>query len=115
MADDTIPPKYLVKTGAFRVVKLLDLAILLYHVHKGSQDNEVGFLDARESLDTLTRSLNKEVYIDVSKLESALWSANIMDEQGKFWHPTLTFEQWVKSIIGNDKYHRVYGTLEKKE
>lgn len=110
-----LPRNYLDKKGSWKPVKLLDLAILLYHVHKGAKDEEVGFLDARETLESLTKALNRTVYVDKSHLESAIWSANMLSEHGKFWHPTLTFEQFVKDLVGADVFHKVYGTIEKKE
>lgn len=97
-------------------ISVLDLAVLLFYVHRGAADNEVGFVDARESLETLTRELNKALYVDPTMLESAIWSSNIMDEQGKFWHPEgLTFDEWVRRIANGAKYNRVYGLFESKK
>lgn len=93
-----------------KTVKALDLAILLYHVHRGAQHNEVGFEDAQESLESLTKALNKEISIPLQNLESALWSANLLDENNEFWHPEgLTFDEWVKKAFG--KYDRFYCLL----
>jgi hypothetical protein len=98
-----------------RPIKTLDLAILLYHVWRGSQEPEIGHADAKESLTTLTNQLNRKVYLDPALIESALWSANMLDEDGKFWHPHgLTFDEWVRNMLGSRKeYNRNYGTIEK--
>lgn len=97
----------------YKTIKMLDLAILLYHVHKGAQDQEIGFEDAQESLDSLTAKLNKSIDVPRVALESALWSVNLMDEQGKYWHPLgLSFDEYAKRLVGN--YNRFYCTIEEK-
>lgn len=104
----------MVKSNTHRAIKLIDLAILLYHVHKGAEDQEIGFEDARESLESLTTQLNKTVYIKEAHIESALWSANLMDEKRTFWHPKLDFNSWVKSIVGTDGFNRFYNLIGEK-
>ena len=112
-----LAPNILAKPdGRWQFVSLLSLAILLYHVHRGAQHDQVGFEDAQETLDTLTRKLSRRVPVDPAVLESALWSANLMDEQGQWWHPRgLTFEQFVKGMLPGMKFDRTYNTLKKIE
>jgi hypothetical protein len=112
-----ITPGYLCKTGGqWRAVRLLDLAVLLYAVHQASTDEQVGFEDARETIQTLTRRLNKSVLIDPNHIESALWSANLLDEQAKFRHPTgMSFEEFAQRIVGKDTFNRRYNVIERKD
>src|SRR5688572_29791250 len=83
-------------------IKLLDLAILLFHVHKGAQmRNTIGFGDANRSLLSITKRLNKKVWIEPFLIESALWSANCLDEINRFWHPEkIPFEEWANKLVG---------------
>jgi hypothetical protein len=97
-------------------VKLFDLAILILMVHKGSQEERVGFEDCSETLESLTRKLDVLVNVEQSSLESALWSANIMNDIGKFWHPEgLSFDEFTKSVAGKHKFDKRFSTIERKD
>lgn len=111
-----LPQGYLAKKGGqWRPVRLLDIAVLLYAVYQGAADEDVGFEDAQETLDTLTRKLNKKIFMEPAVLESALWSCNLLNEKGKFIHPRgLSFEQFLKDVLGRDKFNRVYNVIEKE-
>lgn len=101
------------KGGKWRSVSLFNLAILLYHVHRGAEEESVGFEDAQETLDTLTRKLSKTVFVEPAVLESALWSANLMEEAGEWWHPRgLTFDEWVREVLPGVKFNRIYNVIE---
>jgi hypothetical protein len=82
-------------------VSFLDLAILLFHVHRGAQLEEVGFEDCDRTLKELTKELApKRVLVNKSALESALWSANLMDEIGEFWSPSgESFDAFVRRLL----------------
>lgn len=109
----TLPPNYLNKKSSWKTIKVLDLAILLYHISKGAEREDVGFEDARETIESLTAALNNTVRLDKTYLESALWSANMMDEAGQFWHPQgLTLDAFIKSIVGTGKFNKKYGLIE---
>lgn len=115
MSRIVLPANYLSKKGGqWRSVSLLQIAVLLYHVHRGAQDDQVGFEDAQESLNSLTLKLNKTVMCDPALLESALWSANLMDEQGKWWHPQgTTFDEFCVRLLGHKaKFNRTYNVIE---
>lgn len=106
------------KTGQTRIdVRLMDIVALLYALHRAGADDDIGFEDAGRTLEGITRVLNRRVALESSVLESALWSCNLLDEKGQFWHPEgLEFERWVKDIIGrNLKYNRVYNLIERKD
>lgn len=112
----SLPPDYLNSPNKLKLpVKLLDVAVLLIAVHMGAQDDNVGFEDARLTLEELVRRLDKTIWVDQSLLESAMWSANLMDEAGKFWHPeSLTFEEFAKDVCGRHRFNRTYNLIERK-
>lgn len=83
-------------------ISLLDLSTLLYHVHLGAQKKEtVGFEDAGRTLKQLTDELApSKVLIPLDSIESALWSANLLSEQGQFWSPHgETFDDFIKRLL----------------
>ncbi len=84
-------------------LSVLDLAILLFHVHRGTEIEQVGFEDCERTLQQLTAALEpKRVFVPRECVESALWSANLMDEVGEFWHPQGTgFDKWVRKILAH--------------
>jgi hypothetical protein len=103
--------------GAYRkrVIRAMDLAVLLYHVYMASKDPEIGFEGVDETLDTLTGKLNQEFQVDLPLLESALWSCNLLNEKEKFWHPRgLTFKQFVKDLFPGERFNLIYNVIEEK-
>jgi hypothetical protein len=83
-------------------ISLLDLAVVLYHVHLGAQQKEIiGFEDAGRTLKQLTEELApSRILVSLSALESALWSANLCDEEGLFWSPTDEgFESFLARLL----------------
>lgn len=104
-------------------ISLLDMATLLYHVHRGAQHSEVGFEDCERTLRELTEELApKRTVVELSALESALWSANLMDEVGEFWSPSgERFEKFVSRILqyaSEDErleFNRIYNFIREKK
>ncbi len=90
---------------------------LLYNLLKGSEDPNVGCDDIRETVDSLTRQLNKDYWLEDKIVESVLFSCNLMNENGKFWHPRgITFDQFTQRILRKrEKYNKKYGTIDEKE
>jgi hypothetical protein len=83
-------------------ISLLDIATLLYHVHLGAQNKEtIGFEDANRSLKQLTDELAPtRIQVDLDLVESALWSANLCDEEGLFWSPhDEDFESFIRRLL----------------
>ena len=69
-------------------IKPLDMAVLLYHINVAAKDPEIGHVDADYSVTGLIVDMvKKPARIKVSKIESALYSCNMLAEKGKFWHP----------------------------
>lgn len=103
--------------GKYRKVKAVDLMALIFNLLEGAKDPNIGFEDIRETVDTMTRKLNKDYWLEDKVIESALFNSNLMNENGKFWHPKgLTFEQFTKKFLKSDeKYNNRYGTIDKKD
>lgn len=82
-------------------VSILDVAILLYNLHRAAADPEVGFQDTDRSLERLTWELEQRRYpISPEILASALWSCNMMDEVGEFTSfSDKSFEQFHKRVL----------------
>ena len=110
-----LPPKFL--NSDWRKLNLLDIAVLLYHVHKGASDDNVGFEDARNTLDSLSKQLcRKKVYVSTAALESALWSCNLLDELGRFDDIRgRSFDEFLHDLIPGEKFDRFYNTIDNKE
>lgn len=84
-------------------VNLYNLSILLYNLHKGNLDPDVGFEDADRTLKQLALALNKYVNIKIPLIESSLWSSNLLSEKGAFCHPEgKCFDDFVKEVVGRD-------------
>lgn len=94
-------------------VSILNLAVLLYNIHKGAAHDKVGFVDADNTLNSLTRSLEGQISVPTTDLESALWSCNLMCENEEFWHPRdETFNQFVKSVLKGLRFDKKYNIIE---
>ncbi len=113
---ERLPPNYLSKKGGqWRPVKLMDLVTFIYNVSQGTREDSVGFEDAARTVDMLLKELNKSVMLDPALLESAFWSCGMMQEAGKFWDTkNRTYDEFIKDVLGKDKLHRVYHTIEKE-
>lgn len=69
------------------------------NMHKGNQDQEIGFEDALRTVDEVNRYLQKFTKVDAALIESMLWSCTMMHEREKFWHPqNLKFEDFIKQL-----------------
>lgn len=94
----------------------MDMLTLLLNVRAGANEAEVGFLDADNTIQSITKKLNREVWIDQSSLESGLWSCNLMSENQKFQDMRgRTFDQFLKDILGSTGYHKFYCLIESKK
>ncbi len=96
-----------------RPVSLYNLMVLLWNVHKGVGLRQVGFEDADHTLESLTRALSPEVLLKKDLIESAMWSCNLLDEQGKFCHPRgISFDEFKKKLEYTDKFNKKYNLFE---
>jgi hypothetical protein len=97
-------------------ISTLDAAILLYHLTRGAQIKEIGFEDIDHTMEELQDRLSGEILVPVAAVESCLWSANLMNEVGAYWHPTnKSFDEFVANLVGpNKKFHRIYNLITDK-
>ena len=98
---------------SYHSLRILDAAILLMNIYRGAQSSKVRFEDAARTLEELVVDLHgkKGIRVQRSVIESALWSCNLLDELGKFWHPKgRSFDEFLKDILKCTKtnlfYHR---------
>lgn len=112
-----IPRNYLSREGGqWLPVKLLDICTLLVNVYNANKREDIGFQDANRSLEQLTAMLNKKVLLSPSVIESCLWSCNMMNEEGQFWDSKgRTLEEYVKYILGSDRFNYTYNVIERKD
>ena len=96
------PKQQDLSSNDYHTLRLLDLAILIANIYRGAQNPKVGFEDAKRTLTELVIELEgkKGVRIRRDVLESALWSCNLQEECGKFWHPQdREFKDFLKDIL----------------
>ena len=99
----------------FISISALDAAILLIHVMKGMADRDVGFEDADKTYEQIRNSLNRTFMISKDTIESALWSCNLLNEQGKFTHPDeMSFDGFVAKMAPKKRFDHLRNLLESK-
>ncbi len=98
-----------------RAISTLHLAILLDNLHRGAVSPNVGFEDAGQTLQQLTHKLDRHFNVYLSDLESALWSCNLMNENGAFWHPLdRTFDEFLRDVLPGEKFDKNYNFVKEK-
>lgn len=99
---DALTPGYLKQPDRrFKKVSLMDLLTLILNIQKGAATKEVGFVDANETLQSLTKQLNKAAWVEQSVLESGLYSCSMMNEQGLFEDiKNRPFQTYLKDVLG---------------
>ena len=109
-------PRLMSRSVKWPEVLAIDLVVMLFNVLKASQDEQVGFEDANNTLESLIRKLNAGIRLDPSLIESCLWSCNLLSEKDSFWHPKgVTFDQFVARALPQYNFNKIYNTIEKKE
>lgn len=106
-------PRYRDDYKADRTVSVLDLVCLMGNLRRGAGADELGFEDAAQTLDQITAKLNMMISINIDDLQSALWSCNLLNERGKFWHPKdRTFDEFLKMILGpGEAFDKFYNLI----
>lgn len=90
-------------------ISLTALAILLHNVFVASKDERIGFVDADQTLGSLTKGLEKDVWVKTELLESALYYSNMLSEDGNFWHPYgLTFTTFKTNTLPGSIHFDAY-------
>ncbi len=89
-------------------INMLDAMALLYNVYAAARHEEIGFVDCERTLYELTLALSAD-YVEVPQdvMESALWSANMMNEVKEFWHPykRVGFDRFTNKLISTHNVH----------
>ncbi len=100
------------KTYDYIEVPNFDLVVLLLHYiwHQGKHGN----MDAVRSYKEIKRRYNRKRWLRLNDVEALLYCANILSEEGEFWHPDgISFEEWVKQSLGRADLDRVYSYFKK--
>ena len=95
-----------------RRVTATEAMVLLYNLYHC--DKVLGLGDVYNTLDDLARHISFQLYIRKDVMDSLLWSANMLDEAGKFWHPrNRDFKSFVKQIEKRNeaKFNPAYSWL----
>lgn len=112
-----IPDGYLARPGGrWRNMKLLHMAVMIYHVQKAARDPEVGFLDADRTLAEMKKRLNRLIFLDPRVIESALWACNLLNEKGKFEGiGGMSFDEWLADCLPHGEFDKTYNLIKWKD
>ena len=94
-------------------VKLSDIMVLMYHLHMANDRAGIGFEDADYTIEEIMVELEKAAPLLKDVLERALWSCNLMDEAGYFWHPDgITFDSFIRRLLkGRARFDKRYNLI----
>jgi hypothetical protein len=108
-----LPPRYLQRHGRkHKALRRQDRLWLVECVKRAAGEELIGFEDAVETMDRLINKLLTQLFIDPSVLESALWSANLLHEQGKYNHPEgEAFETFARRAVAPDRFDFYYNCI----
>jgi hypothetical protein len=105
-----------VKTQRSFYIDTTSLVTLVDNVYRGAEHPDVGYEDAHIPFNKYLETLKSMHAITVDRLESGLWSCNLLNEEGKFWHPRgLTFDQFLGSLkTGDFVFNKTYNVFESR-
>lgn len=99
-----------------RTISLLQAVVLLTNLALARRDKNVGFEDADRTYEEVVDALHQGRSITIKQdiLESALWACNLLDEQGKFFHPaSKRFDIFVRFLLSsNEKFNKDLNYIE---
>lgn len=99
-----------------RYLKLSELGILLTNVMRAAEHPDIGFEHADFLLDQFLKAIDKIVKVKEDHLQACLWSANLLNEKGKWWHPTgKDFSFFVNDLLANDDFDYEYNLIIHKD
>lgn len=95
-------------------ISLRESLILLDNIYRANQDSEIGFEHAVKTIEDLVAPMEAaRVELNLTDIESALWSCQLLDEKGAFWHPQgKTFDEFLKEI-SEEEFNKFYCWFEK--
>lgn len=95
-------------------VTRFDLAILIYNYLRHHE--KYGNMDAVRSYDAVKKRLRKKDWYELPAVEALLYCANMLNEDGEFWHPEkITFDDWVKRAFGRTDFDKIYNYFKEAE
>jgi len=100
----------------FLGMRTLDLAALILAVSKASKDPEIGWQDANHSLEQFYVRYGFKVKIPVHFAETALYCANMLDEQGKWEHPLgWSFDHFLREMNLKNQFSKKYSWVDQEK
>lgn len=98
------------------LIRAVDLVALLNSVMEANKDPDIGFEDANRTYERMVSALNFNITVPIDVIESALWSANLLNEKGKFTHlRDKSFDMMVSDITPKDLiFSRDYNHFKEK-
>ena len=107
-----LKPGYLNKGERNYTISLLQLSTLMMNVYLARSVDEIGWQHARQTFDRYYREMETTTRISQGNLETGLWACNMLDEQGRFWHPDQgKLRPFVRSILNSDERYDYYYSL----
>lgn len=99
-----------------RAVNLFQAAVILSNLAIARKDKDVGFEDADRTYDEVIDAFTRGGTVSVKQevLESALWACNLLDERGKFFHPSgKSFDRFLKLLLSRqERFNRDLNFIE---
>lgn len=117
MSFQNVPPK-IDRESTTMNIRLSDAVVLLTNVLIAEQKSQIGFEDANRTISELFNELvgTKMVNVPVSAVESALWSANLLDERGAFVHfRPISFKTFVGNVAGPGNFSFLHNYIKEKK
>ena len=95
-------------------VTAFDLVVLLHNALLANEEKDVGFEDVDETIETLTRKMDKTILMKKRLVESCLWACNLRSERNRFWHPQgLTLDHFLSKMVPKEiKFNKDYNYFE---
>lgn len=106
------------KSSPKRPINALDFFVLIHAVMASIQDKNIEWNHASKTYQTWFRDLSG-LNLEISKehLEDALYSANLLNEKDKFYHPyNKLFNNFVKSLLlPGEKFDKISNIIVKED
>jgi hypothetical protein len=99
--------KDLQKVYDYEQVSMFDVMILLVNYLKHHEEH--GNMDAIRTYEDVKKRFIKPRWIPVADLEALIYCANLLNEEGKFWHPEkMEFDPFLKRVGKTQQFDKIY-------
>jgi hypothetical protein len=96
----------------YEQVTPFDLMILLVNYLKHQEEH--GNMDAVRTYESVKKRYQEPRWIRTDDLEALIYCANILQEEGKFWHPEKReFDAFLKRLGKGKHYDKMYNFFRK--